>query len=61
LIDGFAALISVPTQVYIVSKYGEVILDKLAEFKMIVLSIAGVLFVVWLVKKVYQKNVRINS
>jgi membrane protein DedA with SNARE-associated domain len=61
LIDGFAALISVPTQVYIVSKYGEVILDKLAEFKMIVLSIAGVLFVAWLVKKVYQKNVRINS
>ncbi len=61
LIDGFAALISVPTQVYIVSKYGEVILDKLSEFKMIVLSIAGVLFVAWLVKKVYQKNVRINS
>jgi membrane protein DedA with SNARE-associated domain len=61
IIDGTAALISVPTQVYFVSKYGEVILDKLAEFKMIVGSILAVFFVVWLIRKVYFKNVRINN
>ena len=61
LIDGLAALISVPTQVYFVATYGEVILDKLAEFKLylgIVLLVAGI---IWLGKKVYQKHVRKNA
>lgn len=35
LIDGSAALISVPTQVLLVAFYGEVILDKMKEFKLI--------------------------
>jgi hypothetical protein len=54
-------LISVPTQIYFVSTYGELILEKLAEFKMIVGTIIGVLFVLWLVRKVYLKNVRVNA
>lgn len=60
-IDGLAALISVPTQVYFVATYGEVILNKIAEFKMIALSILGVIAVGWLIRKVYLKNVRKNA
>jgi membrane protein DedA with SNARE-associated domain len=58
LIDGFAALISVPTQVYFVSKYGDIILEKIRQFKMYALIVLGALFVIWLMKKIYQKNVR---
>jgi membrane protein DedA with SNARE-associated domain len=60
-IDGFAALISVPTQIYFVSTYGDVILDKIKKFKMYAIYVAAVLFVVWLIRKVYLKNVRKNA
>ena len=60
LIDGFAALISVPTQIYLVSTYGEIILDKLAEFKIYLGILLGIIFVLWLIRKVYLKNVRQN-
>lgn len=59
-IDGLAALISVPTQVYFVSEYGGVVLDKIAQFKIYALEIAGVILVLWLIRKVYLKNVRKN-
>lgn len=61
LIDIIAAGFSVPTQVYFVATYGDVILDKLAEFKIIVLGIAGVVLIAWLIRKVYLKNVRKNA
>lgn len=61
LIDSIVAAISVPTQVYFVATYGKVILDHIAEFKMYVLSAAGVLLVVWLGRKIYQRNVRKNA
>lgn len=51
LIDGFAALISVPTQVIIVAFYGEVILSKIREFKMYLAIILGIIIVIWLFKK----------
>lgn len=35
LIDGMAALVSVPTQVLLVAYYGEIILAKIKEFKMV--------------------------
>lgn len=57
LIDALVAAVSVPTQVYFVAKYGEVILNKLAEFKMYVLVACVVIFVVWLGRKIYLKNV----
>lgn len=60
MIDGLAAMISVPTQVYFVATYGEVILDKLKEFKMAVGSALAVLILIWIIRKVYQKNVRKN-
>lgn len=57
-IDIVAAGLSVPTQVYFVATYGDVILDKLAEFKMIVLGLAVAVFFVWLIRRIYLKNVR---
>lgn len=61
LIDGLAALVSVPTQVYVVATYGEIILDKIREFKIIAASVIGVVILIWLIRKVYQKNVRQNT
>lgn len=58
-VDGTAALISVPTQVYLVATYGEVILDKIKEFKIILFSILAILFVIWSIRKLihfYQKR-----
>lgn len=61
LIDIIAAGFSVPTQVYFVATYGDIILDKLAEFKLVVLAICGVVGVIWLLRKIYLKNVRKNA
>jgi len=61
LIDGTAALLSVPTQVYFVSTYGDVILEKIRVFKTYLLIGVGVLFVLWLLKKVYKKLSRVNT
>jgi membrane protein DedA with SNARE-associated domain len=55
-IDGLAALLSVPTQVYIVATYGEVILVKLKEFKIILIGVLAVALVAWLIRKVYLKQ-----
>jgi membrane protein DedA with SNARE-associated domain len=59
-IDGLAALVSVPTQVYLISTYGRVFLGYLKEFKTYILITAAIAFTFWLVKKVYAKNVRKN-
>ena len=55
-VDGLAALISVPTQVYFVATYGEIILDKMTEFKMYVLAVLALAAVVWVIRKVYLKK-----
>jgi membrane protein DedA with SNARE-associated domain len=57
-IDIVAAGLSVPTQVYFVATYGKVILDKLAEFKLIFICVLGVAGLIWLLRRVYLKNVR---
>ncbi len=54
LVDGIAALVSVPTQVYFVATYGEVILTKIKEFKLIIAAIIGILIIFWLLRKGYQ-------
>ncbi len=61
LIDGLAALVSVPTQVYVVATYGEIILEKIREFKIIAGSVIGVVILIWLIRKIYQRNVRQNT
>ena len=55
LIDSVVALLSVPTQVYIVAKNGEHILEFLREFKMIVF---GVLFAVAIIYFIRLKLVK---
>ncbi len=61
LVDGLAALVSVPTQVYLVATYGEVILDKIKEFKLVLLGVIGVLILVWLVKKLLTRKNTVQS
>lgn len=60
-IDGIAALISVPTQVYFVATYGEIILSKITEFKKYVALGLLIIGLIWLIRKVYQKHVRKNT
>jgi membrane protein DedA with SNARE-associated domain len=60
-IDGMAALLSVPTQVYFVATYGGTVLKHFKEFKIALVSILAVALIVWLVRKVYLKNVRKNA
>lgn len=54
-IDGSAALISVPTQVLLVAFYGEVILAKIKEFKIILISLIGIVVLFLLLRKLYFK------
>jgi len=56
LIDGLAALISVPTQVYLISKYGRTVLGYLKEVKMYILIAAGIGLLIWIGRKIYLKN-----
>lgn len=58
LVDGSAALFSVPTQVYFVATYGGDILKKVAKFKKYVAIVLAILLVIWVLKKVYQRWVR---
>lgn len=59
-VDTFAALISVPTQVLLVSFYGEIILAYLQKFKIIlfsILAIVGLFFLLrWLARKYLNRK-----
>jgi membrane protein DedA with SNARE-associated domain len=55
-VDGLAALVSAPTQVYFVATYGGQVLKHLKEFKIIVVSVLGVALVVWLLRRLYLKK-----
>lgn len=55
VIDGVAALISVPTQIYLLAQYGEPILNKLRQFKMVLLVVLALVAVYFLIKKVRQR------
>lgn len=59
-VDGSAALISVPTQVLIFATYGEVILDKFKEFK-IILGIVFLLFISVVLIRKFIKNRKIKK
>lgn len=50
VIDGIAALISVPTQIYLLAHYGEPILKYLRQFKMVVLALIGLVLLYILIK-----------
>lgn len=51
LVDGVAALISVPTQILILAHYGEDILGGLRKFKFVVLGVCAVALVVYFYMK----------
>ena len=55
-VDGFAALISVPTQVYLISHYGREILTTIKEFKVWFFSALAVFVVIWLIRKYWHKK-----
>lgn len=61
LIDGIAAAISVPTQIYLIAHYGEPILKKLREFKIVLLVILILIAVYFLVKKLRQRFAAKNA
>lgn len=56
LIDGFAALISVPTQIIFVATYGNVVLENIKEFKLFALITLSALLGVYMIKKVIKKK-----
>tara|TARA_R110000868_G_scaffold351700_1_gene612953 strand:+ start:3138 stop:3794 length:657 start_codon:yes stop_codon:yes gene_type:complete len=55
-VDGIAALISVPTQVYLISYYGREILSTVREFKIWFFSALAIFIVIWAVKKLWTKR-----
>lgn len=53
LVDGLAALISVPTQVILVAFYGEIILAKIKEFKLIFGGAILAIVLIWIFRRIY--------
>lgn len=54
-VDSVAALISVPTQVYLIAFYGEAILTKLQEFKYFVALVLGTILIFFLLRWIYRR------
>lgn len=57
-IDGFAALISVPTQIILIFHFGEAILSKLSQFKFWLLGIAIVIGLIYWAKTFLGKKIK---
>lgn len=55
IIDGIAALVSVPTQIYLLATYGKEILSVLHKFKIVVFSILAIVAIYFLIKKIKEK------
>ncbi|MES2855304.1 MAG: DedA family protein [Bdellovibrionota bacterium] len=55
-VDAIAAGISVPTQILLVSTYGEVIYDSLLKFKQYVFIGGGCALIIWFAYKMYQRR-----
>lgn len=53
-IDGFAAVISVPSQILLIYHYGEQILTVIQKFKLVLLAIAAAALLVWVVRKIWR-------
>lgn len=52
VIDGIAVAISVPTQIYLLAIYGEPIIRRLHQFKMVLFGVLGLLLIAFLAKKI---------
>lgn len=55
-VNGFAALISVPTQVLFLAYYGEVILEQLQKFKLYVLVILATGIIIYVIYRYLSKR-----
>lgn len=55
VIDGVAALISVPTQIYLLAHYGESILKYMRQFKMVLFAVLAVVLVYFIAKKLRER------
>ena len=58
LIDGSAILISVPTQVYFVATYGNVVLEWMKELKFFILIVGSVVLATFIIKKIIKVRAR---
>ncbi len=56
LIDGTAALLSVPTQIYFVAKYGKEILHNFKTFKVIIFSVVALIVLYMAIKHHLKKK-----
>lgn len=54
LVDAFAAMISVPTQILLIYHFGEPILAVMAKFKLYLFSALGVAILVFAARKIYN-------
>lgn len=61
LVDGVAAAISVPTQIYLLAFYGDTILTKIRQFKLVILSLVVVAIVIFIVVKLYKKYQNVST
>jgi membrane protein DedA with SNARE-associated domain len=55
LIDGIAAAISVPTQILLISHYGEPILVRIHKFKIVLFSVLGAALLIFILLKLRNK------
>lgn len=55
-VDGTAALLSVPTQVLLVAYYGEIILEKFKEFKLILGGVILLIIIFIMIRKLFRKK-----
>lgn len=55
LVDGMAAIISVPTQVILISFFGESIIHNIQQFKLVLFALIGLACFIFVSKKLYQK------
>lgn len=55
LVDGFAALVSVPTQIYLIATYGKEILSVIHKFKIFLFISILLVIVYFIIKKLKEK------
>ena len=58
LTDGIAALITVPSQVLLIAFYGDEILGYVKQFKVLLITVGAIAFVVWFIKNKKENKVR---
>ena len=58
LVDGLAAVISVPTQILLIYHFSQPILSAMHEFKIILVGIIAAIALLWVLRKLFFKQLR---